>query len=111
MLINGSTEHHRRRPSARSHMSATQRFQLLHSASSTSGRSVVGTVHSVWNSTWVSMPRRSMCRSRRSTSSSREPMGVTRSRPCSRDRSAISSSVRVMNRKPRACPLMIHHWK
>ena len=110
MLIKGGTAHQRKRPSPSRHISATHRFQLLHSASSTSGRSVAGTVHNVWIITWTSMPKRSMWRSRRSTSSpSRAPMGVTTSRPSCFDRSAISSSVSVGNRNPRAWPLMIHH--
>src|SRR5437667_90994 len=46
MLIKGGTAHQRKRPSPSRHISATHRFQLLHSANSTQVRSVSTTCES-----------------------------------------------------------------
>ena len=110
MLISGSTVHQRNRPLARSphvgHPAVPALAQRqLHLGS-------VGCRH---RPTGCETPPGCRCpngpcagdAARRRPPGSR--WGLRGPRPCSRDRSAISSSVRVTNRRPRACPLMIHH--
>ena len=109
MLIKGGTAHQRKRPSPRRHISATHRFQLLHSADSTSGRSVAGTVHNVWIITWTSMPAVHVAQATLNVVSLPRANGSDDISAELFDRSAISSSVSVGNRNPRAWPLMIHH--
>ena len=111
MSVSGSTLAHRSRPPASFHTSAIQRFQLVVSAMSTSGRSVIPRIHNVLCSTWISMPNESMCASRRPTSStSRAPAAVIRSRPVRSDSVRSCCSLSVASLSPHILPSMTH-WR
>ena len=67
MLSSGGMQDQRSRPLLCFQMSASQRFQLLHSATSTAGRSAQDSMNMVLCSTWTSTPVSSIYSKRRST--------------------------------------------
>src|SRR5207249_1067849 len=69
-VIVGTTQDQRRRPWPCFHTSASQRFQLRHSAASVSGHCATCSIQRVLWSTCTSMPSSSKCCTRSATSSS-----------------------------------------
>ena len=112
MSVRGSTLAQRRRSPPCFQTSAIQWFQLLVSATSTSGRSVIPLIQRVLWSTWMSIPNASMCLSLRLTSSiSRDSAAVLRSRPARWESAWSCCSLSVGRRSPTILPSMTHCWR
>ena len=105
MLNVGARHDQRNRPSDCAQMSASHRFQLPHSATSTGARSVTRSMNMVLCSTCTSTPVASMCSSRSPTSlNSRAPLESANLRPTRCWRRRISSSENNGKRLPRTLP-------
>ena len=105
MLSVGARHDHRSRPSDWDQMSASHRFQLPHSATSTGARSVTCVMNMVLCSTCTSTPVSSMCSSRSPTfPSSMDSSASANLRPTCRSRWRNASSENAGKRKPFTLP-------
>ncbi len=113
MLSSGGMQDQRSRPLLCFQMSASQRFQLLHSATSAAGRSAQDSMKMVLCNTWTSTPVASIYSKRKSTlPSSRDACWSANLRPTCCWRLSSSSSENAGKRKPRTLPSMTQNcWR